>query len=169
MLVQQDNPIAPLTPVSTPPDVQHSEMSPRSTNSSFASTDSLAHESSPNSTPKESAKTENNQGLSALQRLEFALERNSLFSKLLQENAEGPEGTTARLVKPCPSSASSCNSDSPNAKHDNNSSDHSGGRMKTHTPASSPDDGTNPTNIIFQCPLCSVICNSRHEFNEHLV
>lgn len=36
----------------------------------------------------------------------------------------------------------------------------------------SPGAQINPTTIaavIFQCPLCAVVCNSRHDFNEHLV
>jgi hypothetical protein len=173
MLCQQSNhSVTPLTPVST----QHSDLSPRSSNSSFASNDSLINGSSSLPSPaKDNLRTvSHHQGLSALQRLEFALERNSLFSALMNEadDASATQSSKGRLVKPCPSSTSSCASDTvPHIKlENNNGSDNSSDTgMKTHTPASSPDDGTSPANIIFQCPLCSVVCNSRHEFNEHLV
>jgi len=163
MLVQQNNPVTPLTPVSTPPGGHASDLSPRSSNSSYISNDSIHNQSSLLSATKDNARGLNSpEDFSALQRLQLALERNALFSTLLNEN-DGNE--PSRLIKPCQSSSSSSNPDSPEDKN------HSAGSIANgiRTPASSPDDSTNTANIIFQCPLCSVVCSSRYQFNEHLV
>lgn len=157
MLVQRSNPGTPLTPVSTPPE---SHLSPRSSNSSFGSSDGLHNASlhSPNndkSSPQE---------FSALQRLQYALARDSLFSTMLQNSEESDQ----RLVKPCHSSSSS--SSLPNSPEDAReiNSPLSPTRMTIQLPAESPNDSS--TNI-FQCPvhMCAMLCNSRHDFNEHLV
>jgi hypothetical protein len=159
MVVQRSNPVTPLTPVSTPPGTHNSDLSPRSSNSSFGSPDGLHTASlhSPNNNGRSS------QEFSALQKLQFALSENGLFSSVLQ----GKDEDDRRLmIKPCQSSSSSNFSNSPDEANDGEMhSSPSPNEMKVLIPDMSPNNSTN----IFECPLCTIICSSRHDFNEHLV
>ena len=122
--------------------------------------------------------------LSALQRLQFALEKNTLFSGLYNKgeakekmSSEGKtdfgEFARSKMLSP-QSSEDEGDGGGPIMATDYTRSDEDEDMMMM---VASPDDenggsggsGGNNAGNIFECPLCSVTCNSRHQFNEHLV
>ncbi|CAG7734849.1 unnamed protein product [Allacma fusca] len=203
MLVEQSSRVSPLTPVSSPPGshlhhhLSHSShLSPQTSQSSEASSSprddssTSGSHSTPMKTLQSSGEHESPENFSALQRLQFALEKNSLFSSMYGKgHTMGKSGS----LSPGADTASRC------FPHDSDSklmakiplgtpqsSDKSEGDpdenyrrtdMKINidehlvqTPTASPN-GSIETPNVFQCPFpfCSIACDSKHQFNEHLV
>ena len=136
---------------------------------------------------------------SALQRLQFALEKNTLFSGLYANGGEVKEGVNSekkgktdfgdfgvrRRTNKMLSMGTPQSSDDEGGvgggpmmnAEDYSRSDEDEDMMMVASPEEENDNESNGTGggngnnagNIFECPLCSVTCNSRHQFNEHLV
>ncbi|CAL8143843.1 unnamed protein product [Orchesella dallaii] len=194
MLVERSRSVGPLAPSSTSPVPRHhlpADLSPRSSNSSLlSSNESLLNTSL--SVPSPPAKESGNSpgGFSALQRLQYALESNTLFSTYFHEtDTEHLEQQISKTFPPLGSPTDSLmNSSNPKDDSDEGAeemqedlhddehhapSPHDGNAMGiVSSPTGSPNSTSNNNNLantIFQCPLCAVVCSSRHDFNEHLV
>ncbi|ODN01524.1 Protein hunchback [Orchesella cincta] len=190
MLVERSRSVGALAPSATSPVARHhlpADLSPRSSNSSLlSSNESLLNTSlSVPSPAKESGNSPG--GFSALQRLQYALESNTLFSTYFHETDN--EHLEQQISKTYPNL--SPNGSLINSSNTRDDSDETAEEIQEdhldehHAPSprngsemgvvSSPTGSPNSTgngnlaNTIFQCPLCAVVCSSRHDFNEHLV
>lgn len=101
--------------------------------------------------------------LSPLQRLQFAFERTTILPNIFNgheiSNAITEQETFERST-PSPRSVQNSSQD-PTLTH-------LGIKGMDLAPPSQESPNSDPANI-FQCPLCSIVCNGRHSFNEHLV
>lgn len=126
---------------------------------------------------------------SALEKLQFALEKNMLFAASSAGGSSGglsspsPPGLPA--LAPKASSRASAPVSSPPAQKRKKlplTSNHK--QQARQEPYQNPSQlhssvNGNNNNIVslepmvpenvFECPLCSIVCNDRHSFNEHLV
>jgi len=178
----------PLTPTGMHEIHHPTDLSPRSSlgSESSARSDSQTSSPSPNSNDNMLGTQQLYQALSGnvpqfisedlspLQRLQYAFEQTTILSNLFQGQkggdvaaAERPERPSSLPSPPTPTYRE-CQRDR-GVTH--LSSPYAGtkgaeGKQPIPTPPGSPN--SDPANI-FQCPLCSIVCNGRHSFNEHLV
>jgi len=197
MLVEQNTAVTQLSP-GGPRETHHhsssSELSPQScsTSSSLASNQSPLHNASSTDTPTKannnSSPNSKDQDFSALQRLQFAFDKNSLLSSFFNQAKNQTEDNLTehqRRMFMAPNQnmviAHNAHRSSPeNYSNSNelmmspsyNEREH---QQKLLSPVVGDQDhensneGDDKSVNVFQCPLCSIQCSSRHDFNEHLV
>lgn len=195
MVTSSRSVVGPLTSSATSPGAHAvhlaaADLSPRSSNSSMVSSnESLLNTSlsvpSPGTRESGNSPRRETVEISALQCLQNAFKRSPFY---LQENdnehleqhfSQGYPILNSPVVNALFSSPhmksesdESLEDEMPNEENELSNGHHNG-----HARAESPSS-TSPTSIdnynnsianIFQCPLCAVVFNSRHDFNEHLV
>ena len=175
MIAQSNGGVSPLTPGQA--HLHPTDLSPRSSGSSSLLSDSPSPTSAKDLTHHhqllQALQRNGVEDLSPLQRLQFAIERNSLFSNLFNGGGGLDEGRTrAELSSPNhgikEEQLSTVQSQSPVVSVSAKKNRAVTPVEPTYVPSPVGSPNSDPANI-FQCPLCSIVCNGRHSFNEHLV